>query len=224
MFVKICGIRTVAAASAAAAAGANAIGLNFHPASPRFVNDADAAAILRILPREVLAVAVAVSPPISLLRRLWWELEIRCIQLYETLPERLAEAAPPPGVRFIVAAGVQSAGDYVGLIGLAQRFVEQGLSVQAVLADAKVEGLHGGTGRTGSWDLLAGVDRPFPLLLAGGLTPENVTDAVRLVHPDGVDVASGVESAAGTKDLAKMAAFVSAARRADKEPGGGPGP
>jgi phosphoribosylanthranilate isomerase len=214
MFVKICGVRTVDDALAAAAAGADAVGINFHPPSPRCVDDATAAAVLRALPQAVLPVAVIVRPSPERLRQLWETLGFRCLQVYEADAVDWGKAALPTEVHVVPAGGVASGTDFDALSTTALRLRDMGMTVEALLVDAQVAGKHGGTGQQAPWEILAAVDRPCPLWLAGGLRPENVAAAIRIARPDGVDVASGVEAAPGVKDAEKVKAFVAAARKA----------
>jgi phosphoribosylanthranilate isomerase len=203
--IKICGINRVADAEQAALLGADAVGLNFYPRSPRYLDPASCAAILRALPPFVEPVALFVEQP---LRHVFETLNqlgrVRTFQWYGSRRE-LSDTFPFP---YIPAFPVR---DQAGL-GDITRYLDSCLAFggrpAAVLVDAAVPGQHGGTGRTVPWELLAGFDPGVPLILAGGLTPDNVAEAVRVVRPYGVDVASGVEGLPAQKDPEKMHRFI----------------
>jgi phosphoribosylanthranilate isomerase len=218
--IKICGITNVADALAAADAGADAIGLNFYPKSKRFVDESAASTILQVSPPQLGRFGVVVNEPVEVLNRLIADLNttsttgLHGIQLHGTEPP-----AYLVGVR-------------IKYIIRARRFTDRGISAiaadlescdrsrrlpDAVLVDSATPGQYGGTGTTISWAGLADYHRwlhNIPLILAGGLTPDNVAEAIRIVRPQAVDVASGVESSPGKKDHAKMRDFVAAARDA----------
>jgi phosphoribosylanthranilate isomerase len=199
--VKICGIRTVAEALHAARAGADAIGLNFHPASPRYVSAETAMEIAAALPPDVSRVGVFVDLP----------------------RHRVAEIAEQVGLDVLQFHGAESPADCAGWDHKTIRAVRvrdaaaaaaaSAYEVDFVLADAYVEGQNGGTGRRVPLEWLAGFARER-LILAGGLTPETVAAAVRAVRPAAVDVASGVESSPGVKDPEKVERFIVNARMA----------
>ena len=118
-------------------------------------------------------------------------------------------------MRLIVAARVRGPECLSGIRAVVAQRREAGVPFAAVLIDAHVPGQFGGTGQTAPWELLVGFDPGVPIILAGGLTPENVAEAIRIVRPYGVDVAGGVESSPGRKDAAKLRRFVVAVRAAD---------
>jgi phosphoribosylanthranilate isomerase len=203
--VKICGLTSVADALACANAGASAIGLNFVPSSPRRVTVADARAIARAVRGQALVVGVVADLDLPTMRALVADAELECLQLHgDESPETLAALLPHAykAIRVGSAADVARARTYGG---------------EHVLVDARVEGALGGTGKTLDWSLVANLAQERKLTLAGGLTPENVGDAIRAVVPYCVDVASGVESAPGVKDPARVAALMAAVRSADAE-------
>lgn len=208
--VKICGVTTPADARAAADAGADAVGLNFVPSSPRFLDPRAAIDLVRALPPFTAAVGVFVGTPLRQACALAYQLGLRGVQTYSDRPpeEDMFPFAHVPAFRVKDAASLGAIREFVATATAAGR------PPAAVLVDAFVEGQMGGTGHKPPWNLLAGFDPGVPLILAGGLTPENVADAVRLVRPWGVDVASGVESAPGRKDHARVRAFVVAAKAA----------
>lgn len=205
--VKICGIRTVDEARHAASVGADAIGFNFHPRSPRYVAPRDAEAIVAALPPFVAAVGVFVDANGDWVRRVADRCRLAALQFHGI--------APPGGFGRPVIRALQVRGpDSLGAI---ERLVADGSPCDLLLLDGYAEGLAGGTGRGFDWRLAAEARRLAggrPIVLAGGLTPETVTEAIRLARPDAVDVASGVESAPGVKDPDKVARFVRAAKGA----------
>jgi len=202
--VKICGITTVEDALLCVDAGASAIGLNFVPSSPRRVTVAVARAIARAVRGRTLVVGVVADLEVPAMRALLKSAEVECLQLHgEESPATVATMLPHAykAIRVGSAADVEQARAFQG---------------EYLLVDARVEGALGGTGKTLDWSLVAGLARERKLTLAGGLTADNVADAIRAVGPYCVDVASGVESAAvgpGVKDAAKVRAFIEAARR-----------
>ena len=206
--VKICGVTTPADARHAAEVGADAVGLNFFPKSPRFLTPAAAAAVIRALPPFTAPVGVFVGTPMRQACAVAFQLGLRAVQTYDDHPPA-DDSFPFAHVpAFRVADAVQLDG--------VRRYVEAaraaGRAPAAVLIDSFVPGRMGGTGHVAPWHLLAGFDPGVPVVLAGGLTPENVAEAVAVVRPWGVDVASGVESSPGVKDPDKVARFVRAVR------------
>lgn len=202
--VKICGITRVEDGLAAAHCGAHAIGLVFHDASPRHVTPQQAAEIIRALPPFVTAVGLFVDAPPELVRATVAAVPLGLLQFHgDESPSYCRQFGHPYLKAVRVRAGVdllQYASDYQ--------------DARALLLDAYVEGTHGGTGTAFDWTLIPPA-LPLPIVLSGGLSPDNVADAVRSVRPWAVDVSSGVESAKGIKDAAKIAAFISGARNAD---------
>ena len=201
--VKICGVRTVDDALAAVEAGATAVGLNFVPSSPRFVDIATARAISRALVRtKALVVGVVANLDVEEMRALVTSAELGCLQLHGDETAADVEALLPHAYKAMpiandddVHAARAMPGDYL-------------------LVDAKVDGALGGSGETFEWSLVRLLATERRLTLAGGLNAGNVAEAVRVVRPWCVDVASGVESAPGVKDYARMRAFVDAVRSA----------
>jgi phosphoribosylanthranilate isomerase len=210
--VKICGVTRVDDALACAAVGAEWIGLNFHPASPRFLEPRAAATIISALPSGVPAVGVFVDRPAAEVAELAAQIGLTIVQLHgEEPPEDLLVLGH---LQVIRAFRLRVASDWSGVSEYLCRARATGRLPDAILIDSYVAGQSGGTGTTVAPDVLECVP-PLPrLILAGGLTPENVAARVALVKPWMVDVASGVESVPGRKDPAKIAAFVKAARSA----------
>jgi len=200
LFVKICGVTTAEDAAMAVAAGADAIGVNFWPGSKRHVTLADARDVLAAVPAGVLKVGVFVDAPVEEVERHLDELELDRAQLHGDESPALFDRLDR---RLIRVVRVRDESSFDG---------EAGWSPALWLYDAYVESF-GGAGVVAPWSLIAARARR-PFLLAGGLTPDNVAKAVAQTRPDGVDVASGVESSARKKDPAKVAAFIAAARGA----------
>ena len=199
--VKICGVTTVADALAAAEAGADLIGLNFYAGSPRHVPPVVAAEIARALPPFVLRVGVFVNPPVELVLRAIGDAGLNLLQFHG---DETSEFCTQFGVMSVKAVRVRDAESLSTLANF---------STDAWLLDAYSAAGLGGTGEKFNWDLAIAAQKfGKPIFLAGGLTPENVAAAVRRVRPFAVDVASGVESAPGKKDAAKMRAFIAAVR------------
>ena len=200
--VKICGVTSVEDALAAVAAGADAIGVNFAAGSPRRVSVPLARSIVEALPERVVSVGVFVDFGEEQLRDVQSQTGLRCVQLHGDESPELLSVFLPHAYKAIRVRGRES-------LALAARYPGQ-----HILLDAFVPGAHGGTGATFDWALAAEVARVRSVTLAGGLSPANVAEAVRVVRPYCVDVASGVESAPGRKDAGLMRAFVEAAKGA----------
>ncbi|HSQ55347.1 MAG TPA: phosphoribosylanthranilate isomerase [Gemmata sp.] len=202
--IKICGVTNPDDARMVADAGADAVGVNFYSQSPRYVTAPEAAGIVRALPPFVSPIGVFVGMPMRQVCAIAYQLGLRGVQTYDDEPplEDPFPFAHLPAFRVKDAPGL----DHV------RRFVSSakamGREPSAVLIDSHVDGQLGGTGEKAPWQLLVGFDPGVPVILAGGLTPENVAEAIAKVRPWGVDVASGVESAPGRKDYAKVAEFV----------------
>jgi phosphoribosylanthranilate isomerase len=209
--VKVCGVTTEVDARQAGLLGADAVGLNFYPGSPRCVDAARAQLILRELPPFVEAVGVFVNLP---LRQVFQQVQalgrMGTIQ-WHGKDREISNCYP---LRLIAAFPVKDAKDLQAIGRYLDTCRMTGCLPSAVLVDASVPGQHGGTGQTAPWDLLADFRPGLPLILAGGLTAANVAEAVRRVRPYAVDVASGVESAPGRKDADRMRRFIDAAREA----------
>jgi phosphoribosylanthranilate isomerase len=217
MLVKICGIRDVETALAAQAAGADAIGLNFYANSPRVVTPAAAAEIVARLRgsagNPIEAVGVFVNHSAGEIRTICKSCGLTTIQLNgDESPDLVAELS----AEFRIVRAFRIGGE--GLDPLA-RYLDACARLDALpwacLADARVEGQYGGTGHTAPWELIV---RDYkraewpPLILAGGLRPENLAEAIRIVRPWGVDVAGGVESSVACKDAALVRQFVQNAK------------
>lgn len=200
--VKICGITREADARAAAAAGADAIGLVFYPDSPRAVSLGQAKGIAENVPPFVTIVALFVDEPADVVMRTLKRVPIDIIQFHgDETPEFCAQFSRP----WIKALRMKPGLDVALECG---RFA----GARGVLLDTWQEGTPGGTGHAFDWSLASADDYSLPLVLAGGLHPDNVAEAVKIVRPAAVDVSGGVESAPGIKDASKMRHFISAVR------------
>jgi phosphoribosylanthranilate isomerase len=201
--VKICGITRHEDAELAASLGAWAIGFNFWPGSKRRCDAAVAAGIARALRRKLEPVGVFVNPTLDEVVRVVEGVGLTHVQLHgDEGPAFCTAVAQRTGARVIKALRIDSG----AAIQDAQRF-----HTDFHLLDAAAGSAYGGTGRTWDWALAAQRHSQVPVILSGGLTPENVADGIAAVRPWGVDVASGVESAPGIKDPAKVEAFIAAA-------------
>ncbi len=201
--VKICGVTRAEDALAAARLGADAVGFNFWPRSKRYLAPEAAAAIVGRLPPHVATFGVFVDPSRAELEAALAASGVGVAQLHGDEPPALCLAL---GVPVVKALRVRDRHDLAGLAAY---------EVRAFLLDSPSAG-YGGSGATFDWSLAAAAAREVPVLLAGGLGPDNVAEAVRTVRPLGVDVASGVESAPGVKDLARMEAFIRRAKEAGR--------
>jgi len=202
--VKICGITSLDDGLRAIDAGAYALGFNFYSKSPRYLPLAKAAKIIAKLPPLVSLVSVWVDPSEAQLRESLGACRWSAIQLSGDEPDELALSFPRD--LLIRAARLKDA--------RALTAFKHKPACAAWLVDASVKGAFGGTGKTARWDLAAKLAKRSTVILAGGLTAENVAEAVRQVRPYGMDTASGVEKAPGKKDAKKMIAFVRAAKAA----------
>lgn len=199
--VKICGVTSVADAQHAAAAGADMIGLMFYPKSPRYISLSTAAEIARAIPPLVLRVGVFVDPTEEQVMQAIAECGLGLLQFHgNEAPEFCRQF----GLMSVKAFRVR---DESSLAALAK------YNTDAFLLDAYSNAALGGTGEKFNWELALEAKKVGkPIILAGGLTPENVAAAVNYVQPLAVDVSSGVESAPGKKDPAKVTAFIKAAK------------
>jgi phosphoribosylanthranilate isomerase len=201
MLIKICGITSAADARVAVAAGAGAVGLNFYPRSPRCVSAETAAEIIATLPAGVWRVGVFVDAPAADVAALVEGLGLDTLQFHGTeSPDYCARWSQRviKAVRVRDPQTLEAAAAY---------------PVDFILADAYVEGLAGGTGATIPAEWVTAV-KPDRLILAGGLTADNVAAAVRRLRPAGVDVASGVERSPGRKDPEQVKRFIANAQHA----------
>jgi phosphoribosylanthranilate isomerase len=206
--IKICGVTTPDDVRACADAGADAVGVNFHPASPRYVDPKQAQPLLRSIPPLLAAVGVFVGQPFRQICTIANQLGLRGVQWHGDNRET-ADSFP---FSLIAAFRIRDRSSLADIMAYLEMCGEH--KPAAILVDAYVEGQEGGTGHKAPWDLLADFKPGVPLILAGGLKPENVGDAIATVRPWGVDVASGVEQSPGKKDSVKVRQFVANARDA----------
>jgi phosphoribosylanthranilate isomerase len=209
--VKICGLSTPDAMLAALDAGADMVGLVFHPKSPRFV-ELERAVELAALARgraEIVALIVDVEPEAAV--RLARALEPDWLQLHgRETPDAVRAVRAATGLKVIKALGVSGVDD-LAAIGPYRDVAD------LILLDAKPPkdaAYPGGHGRPFDWTVLASLDPGFRFMLSGGLDPANVAEAIAIARPAGVDVSSGVESAPGVKDIGRIGDFIAAAREA----------
>lgn len=200
--VKVCGVTSVADALMCVEAGVDAIGLNFWPGSVRRCEERVAGDIAEVVRGRALLVGVFVDAAAAEIERLRALVGLGCVQLHGAEEPALLARFLPHAYKAVRVRGANVLTEVRAFPG------------EHVLLDAYVPGVPGGTGATFDWSLAAQVARERKLTLAGGLTPENVAEAVRAVRPYCVDTASGVESAPGVKDAARVSVFVQQTRGA----------
>lgn len=198
--VKICGITNVDDALAAVAAGAGALGFNFYKPSPRYITPQSAREIIEQLPASVLTVGVFVNDEAT--ARIAAEAGVAALQLHgDESPSYCRELAD----RYVIKTLAVSNDFDIGVI--------KSYEVEAIMLDTSDGKLRGGTGRVFDWSLASEVSRLVPkLFLAGGLSPENVEEAIATVHPYAVDACSALEERPGKKNEERMRAFIKAVR------------
>lgn len=201
--VKICGVMTPEIAAVAAEAGADAIGLVLAPSRRRVTID-QASAIVAELPPFVAAVGVFVDMPADEVETTARGLPLDAVQLHGDEPPEMCRLLRRQGVRVIKALRVADRVD----VDLLDRY----RSAAALMLDTHVDGLAGGSGRAFDWEAARGLSDRFPLILSGGLTPDNVGRALDIVRPYGVDVSSGVETG-GRKSPEKIRQFIERVRQ-----------
>jgi len=201
--IKICGITNATDAQLATKLGADALGFNFYSGSPRFVSRERVRAIVASLPPFVVPVAIFVNEQPALIKETCDFCGIRTIQLHGD--EAPAVIGQLRAYKVIKAVQVQSERDLIQL---------RKYDADAFLLDAYVPGKRGGTGFPFNWELAKSAASSLPILLAGGLNPVNVAEAIRVVNPYGVDVCTGVESEPGKKDRRLLRQFIREARNA----------
>jgi phosphoribosylanthranilate isomerase len=200
--VKICGITNMEDALFAAECGADALGFIFHSKSPRSITPETAAAIIAKLPPLIMTVGVFVNEVPGQMRETLEMTGIKALQLHGEEPPEACGIWTPVIKSFRVS-------DFVDL-----KLLEQYRNASALLLDTFSNAEYGGTGRIFNWDIAVEAKAMGRIILAGGLTPENVEEAVRRVRPYAVDVSSGVEAEKGRKDLKKVREFIEKAKKA----------
>jgi phosphoribosylanthranilate isomerase len=199
--VKICGITRAEDAQLAAALGAWAVGFVFWPESPRAIDPAAARAIVRDLPPFVAAVGVFVNEPAVRVHQVATEVGLSAVQLHGDEPPEVVDAMQWRVIKAVTLEAPESLSRWPARVTL--------------LVDAHDHARRGGTGRTVDWARAAALARTRRVVLAGGLRPENVGEALRVVAPAAIDVSSGVESSPGIKDAARMRALFDAVGRTE---------
>jgi len=201
VFLKVCGLTRLADARHAVDNGATALGFVFWARSPRFVAPGTAAEIVAALPSTVTAVGVFVNEPVETVRAIAEQVGLTAVQLHGDEPPGYADVLRWPVLRSTTLASFDAA-------------CAAWSNGTTLLVDAADPERRGGTGMAVDWDQAATLARRRRIVLAGGLTPANVGEAVARVRPYGVDVSSGVETAPGVKDFDKVARFLDSARKA----------
>ena len=212
-WVKICGTTNLEDALVAVEAGADAIGFVFYEKSPRNISADAARAIVQKLPKDVEKVGVFVGTPSDRFQEIAKQVGLSSVQIYGS-PENWPVAQRGfKLIQAISADGLSDAGIFIG--------AEAKKTLHAILVDSGSGCQPGGTGATFNWEksrgMVLGLGRMRPVIIAGGLNPGNVGEAISILHPWGVDVASGVESSPGKKDPEKVRAFVKAVREIDRK-------
>jgi phosphoribosylanthranilate isomerase len=202
--VKICGITNAEDAHLAVEAGADALGFVLYRKSPRFIDPAMVRTIIATLPPFILPVGVFVNEESKVVRDLMDACGFALAQLHGGESAAYCQDLGRPVLKALRLK------DRAAFLALAE--FQGRANVRGFVLDAFSDQGYGGTGLTVDWNLAAEAARAAPVLLAGGLTPENVGAAIKVVHPYGVDVSSGVEVRPGKKDPAKVASFIAAAR------------
>lgn len=199
--VKICGITSQEDAEIVVDAGADAIGLVFYEKSPRFVTTLQAAEISQAIPAFVSCVALFKDAEVAYIDAVLQQVAVDLIQFHGSESESFCEQFARPYIKALGMKGPANNVEY--LMASAEKYH----SAKALLLDGHAPGQAGGTGETFDWSSIAKIEKP--VVLAGGLTPDNVTQAIEIVRPYAVDVSSGVESAPGIKDKDKVTRFMS---------------
>lgn len=202
--VKVCGITNAEDAQAAVDAGADALGFIFYEKSPRYVVPAVATRIIAELPPLVMPVGVFVNEGLATVRSIMDTCGLAMAQLHGDEHASYCRELSRPAIKALRLK------DRTSLLAVAEYQGRGG--VRGFIIDSSSEMAYGGTGQVADWALAADVAKSTRILLAGGLTPANVAEAIRTVRPYGVDVSSGVESAPGKKDHTKVRAFLEAVR------------
>ena len=196
--IKICGITDISAALVASEAGADALGLNFYSPSPRYLEIEQAAAINRALPPFVTSVAVLVNPSADYVREIINIIQVDLLQFHGEEEDDFCSSFGRPYIKTIRVT------ESTDLLNEEKRFPQS----SGVLLDTHIDNVYGGSGKSFDWTRVQ-YDGQKPVVLAGGLTSENVKEALSVARPFAVDVCSGVESN-GEKDPEKIAAFCNA--------------
>jgi phosphoribosylanthranilate isomerase len=207
MKVKVCGITSYEDAAMVVDQGADALGFNFYPHSPRYLKPEDARSIILRLPPFVTAVGLFVNvTDVNRVSEMAHVAGVQVLQLHgDETPEYCGRLASWPLIKAL----------RIGNDGIPRDLAAY--PVQGFLLDARDDALFGGTGRSFDWSLAKDIQRIRPIILAGGLRPDNVKEAIRIAAPYGVDVCSGVESAPGKKDANKLMRFMNEVRNVEDQ-------
>src|SRR5215210_1089312 len=204
MKIKICGITNANDAAQAVACGADALGFILYRKSPRFIEPATVRQLVADLPPFVLSVGVFVNESAEVVRNLMDQCGLSLAQLHGDETAAYCEQLGRPALK---ALRLKDRGSFLALAEFQGR-----ANIRGFVIDAFSDQAYGGTGHTADWTLAEEAAKAAPILLAGGLTPANVSQAIQSVRPYGGDVSSGVEAAPGRKDPAKVKAFIESAR------------
>ena len=202
--VKICGIRSLEEALTAVEAGADALGFNLWPRSPRFVSPEAARDIVAAISPFVTSVGVFVNEDAGRVRRLASDLGLAAVQLHGDEPPEYCSGLDTLKVIKAIRVGSE-----------VEPALLKSYRVNAILLDTKIKGSYGGTGRTFDWSFAIEAMQYRPIILSGGLNENNIVDAIEQVRPAAIDVCSGVEAEPGRKDLDKLRSFMAAVDRAN---------
>ncbi len=205
MLVKVCGITRQADLDEAGRLGVSALGLNFFQKSPRFISKLLANSLLSKWPQGVVSVGLLVKPTDSTVREL-----VLDVPRLQWLQFHALESIPtwPVPLPWVASFAPKCPADLADILLWLERAASCPTPPSAVLIDGHAPGMEGGTGFTAPWELLRSFHPPIPWILAGGIQPENVSQALQFLRPDAIDVASGVEEAPGIKSAKKMAALM----------------
>ncbi len=216
--VKICGLSTPETLTEALENGADFIGLVFYPPSPRYVELEVANYLANFIPKHIERVGLFVDPDDKLLEETLHAVPLTMIQLHgRETPERVADIKEKFSLPIIKAIPISNAADLTKsqeYEAIADWLLFDALPTTNPQADGQSDALPGGNGIAFDWSLLKDYQGTKPWMLAGGLAPENISEALQTLSPDAVDVSSGVESTAGTKDIAKIRSFLKSVKRA----------
>lgn len=217
-WIKICGITNVGDALTAVDAGADALGFVFYEKSPRFVTQEAVREIVRQLPAKVEKVGVFVEEGLDEMEGVAETAGLTGIQLHVRFPHSQDATLDPKTTKYFVLRANDM--DNQGVLTSLPWYRDLKESIGAIFLDAGTEKQPGGTGKTFDWaraaETVGLLQQDFRIVVAGGLTPTNVSEAMRILNPWGVDVSTGVEARPGKKDEEKVRAFIAAVRHADE--------
>jgi len=203
--IKICGITNFDDALAVAESGADALGFIFYPKSPRYVSPEEVRKIIENLPGEITRVGVFVNHRAEELKEIIKFCGLNLVQLHGD--ETPGYCCQFPASTLVKAFSPRTENDLQVL---------KDYQVKAILVDTRDPKLYGGTGKTSNWELASKIKESHPLILSGGLNIDNIIEAIETVHPDAVDINSGVESSPGKKDHNKVSEFIKIVRKNDR--------